>query len=134
MAIEVPGFRPAGFVAAADLSAKQYRFVKPTSTDMNVNACSVAGEGAIGVLQNSPSQGQEAEVMISGVSKVEAAETLVSGDYVGTDNQGRAVKIDHTATGADNGSFILGRCVLGGGSGEFVSVILAGPVGYRVTA
>ena len=43
-------YSPVGLIAGADLSAKQYRFGKMSSS--NVVACSVAGERADGVIVN----------------------------------------------------------------------------------
>lgn len=57
------------FIAAADLSNYQYRFVKLTA-DNTVNICG-AGEQAIGVLQNKPTgAGQAARVRVFGVSRI----------------------------------------------------------------
>jgi hypothetical protein len=56
--------------AAEDLSAKQYYFV---ALDANGKAANVAADTSnpIGVLQNKPTLGQSAEVIIQGVSKLE---------------------------------------------------------------
>lgn len=134
-AYQIPLFTPSGVKAAADYSASgQFRFMKITA-DGVVTQCSVAGEQAYGVLQNAPKQDQEATVMVHGISKVIAGEALVAGDLVTTDSSGRAVKCEPTATGADVGAWALGRVVVGAGAlGEYATVALAGPVGFRVTA
>jgi hypothetical protein len=56
-------------LAATDLSAYQYCFVKLTA-DNTVNVCG-AGEQAIGILQNKPNAlGKEARVRVFGVSRI----------------------------------------------------------------
>jgi len=134
MAWEAPGYKLPGCTAAADYrTTGQYLFVKITADDI-VTKCSVAGERAVGVLQNAPNTGQEAEIVVNGVTKVVAGELLAAGDIVGTDSSGRAQKIEATATGADLGAWALGQVVEGAGAaGELVTILL-GDVGYRVTA
>lgn len=59
------------FVADADLTAKQYHYVMPASTPGNVQIATGASNPApIGVLQNSPSAGQEASVRALGFTKL----------------------------------------------------------------
>lgn len=53
------------FKAEADLSAKQYTFVKFGADEKSVLSCG-AGERAIGILQNAPGLGEAAEVAIFG--------------------------------------------------------------------
>jgi hypothetical protein len=59
------------FVAGENLSAKQYHFVKIDNGDGEVVAVSGATDRPIGVLQNTPTAGQAAEVLIVGGTKVE---------------------------------------------------------------
>ena len=56
------------FVAGADLSAKQYKFVELSDAETVVLAGD--GEGAIGILQNNPALGEMANVMIIGISNL----------------------------------------------------------------
>lgn len=59
------------FIADVDLTAKQYLFVGPASTANNVQVCTGTSlPGPFGILQNSPSLGQEARVRMFGFSKV----------------------------------------------------------------
>ena len=51
--------------AAADLSTKQYYFVK-VNTSGQAALCSGATDRPIGVLQNTPTSGQAAEVLVVG--------------------------------------------------------------------
>lgn len=109
----------------ADLSSSQFRFVKLTATG-TVEACSVAGEQAVGVLQNDPEANRAANVAVGGRSKVEAGAAVSIDDDVATDASGKAV----TATTSD---VILGKArSAAGADGEIVSVELTVP--YRGTA
>jgi hypothetical protein len=59
------------FLADADLTAKQYYFVMAASTDGYVKlATGASNPTPLGILQNSPSAGQEARVRLLGPSKV----------------------------------------------------------------
>jgi hypothetical protein len=72
----------ASFVAGEDLSAKQYHFVKIDNGDGDVVAVSAATDRPIGVLQNTPTAGQIAEVTIVGGTKVEAGGSASAGQGV----------------------------------------------------
>jgi hypothetical protein len=134
MAFEAPGYHVPALTASADLSDKQHRFVK-ISGAKQVNVCSVAGEHGLGVLRNTPASGGEASVCVSGVVKVKAGEVIGAGDFVGTKADGKAQVIQHTNSGADTGSWILGIALeAAGAEDELIPVLLCGPVGYRVTA
>lgn len=133
MAHEAIAHSPPGLVAAADLSTKQYRFVKLTGNN-SVNIATAAGERVLGVLQMGAKSGEGANVAVLGTTRVVAGETIAAGQLVGTRNDGSAQVIEHTSTGADTGSWAVGVCLAGGASGEIITVELAGPVGYRVTA
>lgn len=58
------------FKADVDLSAKQYYFVIPASTAGYVQACATAGACVLGILQNDPAAGEEAQVRMFGPSKI----------------------------------------------------------------
>jgi hypothetical protein len=109
-----------GVSASADLSAKQFYIVK-MSGDKTVTFCAGVTDKCIGVLQDAPTSGQPANVAIGGLSKVLAGGTVAYGDLVGTDGNGKAVAI---VAGTDTTQYVLGRCVLGGASGEYISVLL----------
>jgi hypothetical protein len=74
-------------VAAADLSAKQYHFVKLDS-DGKAAAIAAVTDRAIGILQNDPLSGQEAEVLVVGGSKLVAGGAITEGAIVGTSAAG----------------------------------------------
>lgn len=117
------------FAATNDLSAKQFYLVdcdaaNSTSNLSNVINPTVAGQKVIGVLQNKPTAGQEAQVMLLGISKAVAGAAVAAGDLLMTDNTGRVVTA--TAAGAfPAANFIIGRALsAAGAAGVLVSVLL----------
>lgn len=96
------------YVAAADLSAKQFHFVELVGADQ-VNACNAATDIPIGVLQNDPRAGEAATVWGNvGVSKVVSdgsGTPIARGNWLGTNAVGRAVV--KTA----NNDFIVGMAL-----------------------
>jgi hypothetical protein len=84
-------------VAAADLSSKQYTFVTIDS-DGKAAAASGATDSPIGVLQNAPTAGQEAEVLIVGGTKIVTGAGLDEGAKIGTGATGKAVVLAVTDT------------------------------------
>ena len=91
-------------VAAADLSALQYTFVKLNSSGQ-VAAVSGATDLPIGVLQNAPIAGQEAEVLVVGGTKIKAGAAIGEGAQVGTGATGKAVAL---VAGTDTTKYVAG--------------------------
>lgn len=94
-------------VAAADLSALQYTFVKLNSSGQ-VAAVSGATDIPIGVLQNAPTAGQEAEVLVVGGTKIKAGAAIGEGVQVGTSSAGKAVAL---TVGTDTTKYIAGTLI-----------------------
>lgn len=97
------------FVAGEDLSAKQYYFVKIDNGDGEVVAVSGATDRPIGVLQNAPTAGQAAEVLIVGGTKVECGGSASFGQPVFSNASGLAVTLAFGSTASAAycvGSFI----------------------------
>lgn len=88
MVMEIPGVL-APFEAAANLSAKQY-YVMKISASQKVNICG-DGESGVGILQNDPELGQEASLMISGISPAIYGGTVAANDNLASDASGRLV-------------------------------------------
>ena len=112
MAYEGAGQPIPGLTAAADLSTKQFLFVKVTAAEQ-VNAASVLGEVVVGVLQNKPdAAGRAAEVWGPGsvtkivssaafsVNAVLTAAATGKAVTAGAGQYGHAIAIQ-AATGAD---------------------------------
>ncbi len=106
-------------VAGADLSALQYTFVKLSTTD-TVVTCTAATDIPIGVLQNAPTSGQEAEVLIVGGTKLAAGATIAIGNILGTTSAGAASVL----TTSDTTKFVLGTAISGGASAEIITAVI----------
>ena len=102
-------------VAGADLSAKQFTFVKMNTTDRTVVSAANA-DAAFGVLINDPASGQAATIVTNGRVIVEVGTGgLTAGDLVGVDANGEAV----TAATSD---VVVGICVDGAAAGERATI------------
>ena len=98
-------------IAGADLSAKQWTFVKMNTTDRTVVSAG-NGEAAYGVLINDPTSAGAATVVTYGRVIVEVGTGgITAGDNIGVDANGEAV----TAASTD---IIVGICVEGASAGE----------------
>lgn len=114
------------FEAAEDLSSYQYHFVVLNSSG-KVRLPDSAAEVALGVLQNAPGNGEAAEVMIMGKSKMVANAALtvgsfVSPEYVGATDAGKAKEA--TATYACVRGIIVEASEA---EDDLASVLLMGP-------
>jgi len=106
--------------AGEDLDDYQYYFVK-LNGDGDVVTMDSTDEGTdepIGVLQYNPDDGISATVAVAGVTKLVAGEdNLDAGDYVATDDDGKAVE-------AADDDFVYGRVIEGGDEDEIISVLI----------
>jgi len=111
-------------VAGADLSALQYTFVKMSTTDLVVT-CSAATDIPLGVLQNAPTAGQEAEVLIIGGTKLVAGVTVAIGDLLGVTSAAKASVV----TTSDTTKYVLGTAISAGASSDVITAVIncAGP-------
>lgn len=120
MAVEMPVFTKT-FKAGADLSAKQFYFVKQ-SADETVVVCAAVTDLPVGILQNNPLSGQGASVMIIGESKVNADAALAVGNLIGTAADGQAAVY---APGTDTTKYICGQVTKAvGNAGEIGSALI----------
>lgn len=76
-------------IADGDQSGNQYKFMKGDTTGVALQDS--AGGVCIGVLQNTPTDGQVATVGISGVTKVVAGAAVSLWDNIQSDATGRAI-------------------------------------------
>jgi hypothetical protein len=118
MALQVPGFTNGICRAAADLSTHQFKFMR-VSAEFEVNLNTTLGAPCIGILQDKPTAGVAAAVMIDGISKVRLGATLAAGAEVMSSAAGLAV----AATGA--GMVVMGILLEGGANGEIGTIQLA---------
>lgn len=109
-------------VAGADLSALQFTFVKQNSSGQVV-AVAAATDVPIGVLQNAPTSGQEATILVTGGTKLKAGATITLGTHfvLGTTSAGAATPL---APGTDTTKYILGVPLATAASGDIMSVIV----------
>ena len=91
--------------AGADLSTKQYYFVKLDASG-NAVVCAAATDIPVGILQNEPTSGQAAEIVVVGVSKVSSDAGLAIGAQIGTSSDGQA---DAKTVGTDTTEYVVGR-------------------------
>lgn len=108
-------------VAAADLSTKQFYFVKIDSSG-KAALCSGATDKPIGVLQNTPASGQEAVVTVVGGTKVIASASLDEGTAIGTTAAGKA---GAKTVGTDTTNYIVGTIIVAAGAdGEIATALV----------
>jgi len=124
MAFEIPGTQYS-FEAGGDLHLKRYFFVKLNS-DGECVICDGNTDNPLGILQNTPTEGQMATVMVNGMSKVVAGSNFAKGDYVGTDSDGKAEVYAH---GADTTKYIVGQVILDNSAEDGIATILFNCVG-----
>lgn len=107
--------------AAADLSTHQYKFVKLDSNG-RVAAIAAATDVPFGILQNKPSAlGIAAEVMVSGVSEIQADAALTPAQQIGTSADGQA---DVKVPGTDTTEYVVGVVLIGAdNAGERATVM-----------
>ena len=120
MAYEIPGFDIGTFTASADLSTKQYYFVKLSSATQ-VTVCAAVTDKPIGVLQNNPESGEQAIVRCLGISKVSADATLAAGDVLGTAADGQAQPI---SLGSETTVHVCGQAIEAGSAGEDLTAFI----------
>ena len=94
--------------AAADLSTKQYYFVKLTAA-RTVNVCAAATDIPIGVLQNKPAAANRgAVVRVAGSTKLVADAAITYGWLLGTSADGQA---DRKIPGTDTTEYFVGQAL-----------------------
>lgn len=94
--------------AGADLSTKQYYFVKIDSSTGKAVVCSNASDRPVGVLQNNPTSGQAAEIVVVGLTKVSSDAGLTIGNLIGTSGDGQA---DAKTPGTDTSEYVVGTVI-----------------------
>ena len=120
MAYESPAIDLGTLTAAADLSSSQYYFVKLASAT-TVNVCTAITDLPIGILQNTPTSGQVANVRIFGVSKASADGTITAGRWMGTSADSQAAGI---TPGSDTTQYVMGQAIQAASAGETFTMFL----------
>lgn len=114
--------------AAADLSAKQYHFVRGSAAG-KCNQSSLDTDSAmLGVLQNKPKSDEFATVGFLGKSKVVAGAAVTADDIITTNSSGRAVTVT-------SGDMAGGRALeTAGADGDIITALLFPPVRWAGAA
>lgn len=107
MAFENPVLIDGSRKAGADLSAKQFYFVKLDSSG-DVVVCAAVTDIPYGVLQNAPASGEAASVCIIGITKVNGDADLTKGNQIGTASDGQAAAY---AAGTDTTKYLVGQVI-----------------------
>ena len=109
-----------GLVAASNLSAGQYCFVKAASTAGQVKLATSATSAVLGVLQNDPTAGQPADVCAYGETKVKAVASLTFGATITVNSSAYAAASQTTA-----GTVIVGRALEASAtSGDLIRILV----------
>lgn len=109
-------------VAGEDLSAKQYHFVKIDNGTGKAVAVSGATDNPIGVVQNNPASGQEAEVLISGGTKLKAGGSASAGEplFASASATGVTLAFGTTASAA----YSVGKFITAAAAGEITTAVI----------
>lgn len=109
-------------VAGEDLSAKQYHFVKIDNGTGKAVAVNGATDRPFGVLQNNPTSGQEAEVLITGGTKITAGGTASAGQPLFASASGNAVTLAFGTTGS--AAYVVGTFVAAGSASAITTAAI----------
>lgn len=113
-------------VAGVDLTGSQYLFVKqtgvgPTGTPV-IAPCSAVTDVPLGVLQNAPASGDEAEVVVIGGTKIKASAAFAINAVLGTDAAGKAKAL---TVGTDTTAYSVGRALnAAAGANEITTAVV----------
>ena len=109
-------------VAGEDLSAKQYHFVELDNGNGTVKAVNAATDRPIGVLQNTPTSGQIAEITVVGGTKVEAGGTASVGQPAFASASATAVTLAFGTTGS--AAYVVGTFIEDAAAGAITTALI----------
>lgn len=102
-------------VTAADLSTKQYYFVKMSSGNVALN--DTAGGPCLGILRNKPGSGVAAEVVYGGIVPCVAGGSVTAGNRIKSDADGKGVAASAAVVNTNDGGSttdpVIGSNVMG---------------------
>lgn len=110
------------FVAGEDLSDKQFHFVELDNGTGKVTAVDNAADRPVGVLQNTPGDGEAADVLIVGGTKVAAGGTASPGQPLFSNASAVAVTLGVGTTGS--AAYILGTFVEPAAAGTITTAVI----------
>jgi hypothetical protein len=108
--------------ANADLSNKQYHFLRYVATEKCDQASHNASDALVGVLQNKPQSSEFATVAVFGLSKLVAGAAITAGNLLTTNGSGRAVS---AAPASGSTVYIAGRALSAAGAdGDVITALV----------
>ena len=107
--------------AAEDLSSNQFYGVA-ISGDRAVDLVDGVTDRPVGILQNKPTSGQDAEIIVIGKVKIIATETISAGDQIRIHSDGKAAIF---APDTDSTAYCIGQCTLGADASELIEAIIS---------
>jgi hypothetical protein len=106
------------FTAASDMTAstQQFTLVKFADSTGNVVPCTAVADLPIGVLQNLPRQGEQAEVCVLGITKIRVDATDITdvsatSGLLGVSASARATVLGAPGVGAQTTAYCIGRVI-----------------------
>ncbi len=119
-----------GAVVGVSFSTSQFYFCKlsaSTAVDFEVDLTTAVTQRMIGVIQNdSSSSGDAADVILTGIGKLQYAGAVTQGDAIGTNAEGRGISITE-GQGGTTGLFIGAYALQSGTSGGVYTVYVTTP-------
>lgn len=114
--------------ATADLSAKQYTFVKAdTANNDQVVQATDEADNVLGVIQNTPAAGEAVQLRTIGITKLKLGGTVTRGDRVGPSATGLGLSLGATVGAA------AAIALQSGVINDIISVILIpAAMGYKI--
>ena len=109
-------------IASEDLSTSQYKILN-VSGDNTVALRVAAGAGVLGILDNSPKNGENATVVVAGLTRCMAGGTVAAGSWI-------SVTASGTGLATTSGQYILGKSITGVASGAYFQLLVQHN-GYR---
>jgi hypothetical protein len=110
-----------GAIAGESFAAKQYYVCKVGTTAQEVKVAGTAATDlVIGVIQNDPADGGEAEVACMGVAKAAAETGITYGDYLTTSSTGRV-----KTTTTDGDSLVGMALEASSAAGDIIKVVVS---------
>ena len=109
-------------IASEDLSTSQYKILS-VSGDNTVALRVAAGAGVLGILDNKPENGENATVVVAGLTRCMAGGTVAAGSWI-------SVTASGTGLATTSGQYILGKSITGVASGAYFQLLVQHN-GYR---
>ena len=112
-------------VAGQNMSGKQYRGVKTDTDDFEITGITGAtSDHPLGILQNDPTEGQEAIVAHTGVCKAEAGGVIAVGNPLALNDDGDVIADVEIADGGTKDLHHIGIALMAGVNLQVIWILL----------